>query len=889
MSLILKTIMFLCLKSVFSHEKCPFPACNSIYSLSNICNINCSKIKLINRGTSLINSIGSMILDQVSYIDDKIFSYLEISQLNFLNLLPKKMEKDAFKDLKRIGLITFKSISLNEFSILEDNFIHLKNKTETMSFLNCNLIILEQLNFLLNFSDYIEIKKLLFVQTSTSSVVDISKMTNLKSFFIGSTDTKSLILNINQNLNEISIKNSNLNMLAIKAVELGSELKNIYLFSNKLDKFEARFLNVEQLILYNNSFYYLSKENFIIENIIVSKLDLSNNKISFMEPSILKDLKKVQYLKLAHNKLDYSTSFVNLSELVELNLSWNDFSRFDQELVFGCEKLQLLDLSNNNIDIFNVSLKSLLKINLNNNRIKSIYNFKTWTINELYLDKNQIKTIDDINLEFAKNLKLLSLNYNQIKSLSFELLRSFKSLFRLELNGNYLINLEFPRLRFLKTLFLDENYFESINRSNFGNLIELEILTLAENKIRFVHSDSFVGNNNIELLDLSNNFLSDIPNVLTLPKLKKFFLNNQNGQFTQIKNYAFERQSPTIDFYLADNNITYFSPHSFCLKNSSQSSSITLILENLDFLHKCLLKQINSQVTINLHYNKIDCYLKVFIDKYKYKIYSDYSGILCSNEIFDDCSEEANLKYNCSYDLNEFETTFSWFIIGQPFFALSGQILESCLFKNGLLFEHKGLKIFLSQNFNNSHIELIEDNKSVDINKADYLNNEESDSIFEYLKLDKYTHLFHYLNSDIFIVLGSLSKKYLDYVIVFTSKFVFDKSDGYLVKGYKFLNNDSISVFEDFKVNILEYIKNIDSSTNNSFDNETILNYINKINRSINLLNTYTNDKTKKHSERSIDYFKRIIGTNYGTSKNITNFFLFYEALFFLIFCIFVL
>lgn len=882
MRLIVKIIIFFCLKSVSCDIKCPFPSCYSIYSFSNFCNVQCSKIELTNRGTSQINSIQSMILNQVSFISNNIFSNLKISQLNLVNSLPNRIEKDAFKDLKIIDLMTFKSISLNKLLVFEENFIHIKNKIEVISLLDYKIISPQELNILLNASDYIEIKRLLFFNTSLNSYVDLSKMAHLEIFHLRFSQTETMIFNINRKLNEFNIQNSNLKKLTIELVEVGSRLEKLSLYSNKIERFEAKFLNLEQITLHNNSFSNLTKESFVLIDTNVLALDLEKNQINFIESNIIKDIRKVQFLNLAHNRLDHRTTFVNLSELDELDLSSNNFSRFDQELVSGCEKLQSLDLSNNNIEFFNVSLKSLLKLNLNNNRIKSIHNFKIWTVDELYLDKNQIKSIDDINLDLAKNLKILSLNYNELKSLSFELLSYFESLVRLELIGNHLYNLEFPRLRFLKTLLLDKNLLNGIDRTNFGNLIELEILSLAENKIQTVHSESFIGNSNIEYLDLSKNFLSDIPNVSILPKLKNFFLNDQNGRLTKINDYAFERQSEAIELYLSYNNITYFSPHSFCMKNSSQTGSLKLTLNSINFMPKCLLKQFNSQVKIYLRYNKIDCYLKIFINKYKYNIFSDHTNILCAEEFVDDCSEVANYKFNCSSNLNEFEITFSWFIIGQPFFTVSKQILENCVFENGILFEYKELKIFL---VNCSAIKFIKDNTTIDLYEAELLNDKkELVSIFGYLKLDNFTYLFHFSNSDIYVILGSFSKIDFDYVIVYTSKFVFNRSDGYFVKVNQFLINGSTSICDDLRnfENIQED-SNLNKSSCSLNNEQKMSDYISAINRNINLLDSYTYDKSKKYSENCIDYFKRLIGTNDGTSKKINHFFLFFN---FCSFCI---
>lgn len=879
MNLIFNLILVLFLKKVQADIRCPFPDCNTVYSWSNFCNVYCSKIPLTDRGTSRLTSIGLMKLDKISFIDTNVFSYLEISHLSFFNSLPQNIKLNAFKDLKRIIRLTFVSIPIEQFSIFQDNLANLRDKIETVSVFDSMNINQDQLIILLDVFNYLEIKNLHFANISRlSPILDLSNMTYLQSLVINSLKIEHFTVNLKQDLREFEIQNTNLNELTITVNSIGFILQDFFLSSNKIVKFKGKYLNANKILLHNNSFIYLGKENFILEQSNVSFLDLSLNKINFIEPFVLEKIRNVEFLSLSNNNLDKNAKFLNFSKILELDLSSNNYSIFTQEFIDGCDKIVKLDLSNNNIEFINISAKSLLKINLNQNRIKYLSDLKIPSVNELFLENNQLNSINDLDLKLFKKLTILNLNHNKIEFISQELLSSFKALQRFEIMDNYLENLFFPNLINLKILFLEKNKFEFVNRSHFGNLIGLEILTLCRNKIQHVHSDSFAENINLKKLDLSDNFLSDIPNVLVLPNLNYLNIYNQNGKLTEIKNYAFERNSQEIYLYLSFNNITYFSPHSFCLKNSSKTGSLIITLDNINFMHKCLLKQLDFGIQINLYYNKIDCYLQKFIDKYHYKVSSDFQPRVCPEKFVDDCSEEANLSFNCESNLNDFETTFSWLSLNDSIISYSDEFYKCFSINAGILFQYNDLKILLLENLDYSYMELMKNNKSINFKTVDNLKTKDFNSSLGYLKLDKHKHLFYYSKSDIYIVLGSFSKKFFDYVIVYTSKYIFNKADGYLAKKSEYTSSENSPKCNNF-YQCERILKSKENLKSENLKNNQVSNHIETIKKTVNLLDEFKNDKSKKYSESNFDYLRRKSRLNGCSSTQIFKFFFYFNLL----------
>jgi len=122
----------------------------------------------------------------------------------------------------------------------------------------------------------------------------------------------------------------------------------------------------------------------------LKNLDLKKNEL--IDISILKDLKaeKLQILNLSYNQIkiitdnNNSSKYYDFPQLKELNLNYNNLTNIDGLKSFKAQKLQILNLSYNQISIIienNNSSKyhdfpQLEELNLSNNQLTNIYELK---------------------------------------------------------------------------------------------------------------------------------------------------------------------------------------------------------------------------------------------------------------------------------------------------------------------------------------------------------------------------------------------------------------------------------------------------------------------------------------------------------------------------------
>jgi Ran GTPase-activating protein (RanGAP) involved in mRNA processing and transport len=200
----------------------------------------------------------------------------------------------------------------------------------------------------------------------------------------------------------------------------------------------------------------------ISEKSKIENINLSNNKITcdglIKICEILKLNKKIASLDLSKNNLGDQGKSSNKSEIACKAIS---------SFLSTCTTLKKLNLSyinlNKNImQIFSILKlnKSIYSLNLNGNKIGSLYNSgtndyfssvtefltKNSTLNELYLDENKLNDLDIIYITEGlcknKGLKKITLNFNLISNKSVEILesaiKSCKKLNEFEIEGNRL-------------------------------------------------------------------------------------------------------------------------------------------------------------------------------------------------------------------------------------------------------------------------------------------------------------------------------------------------------------------------------------------------------------------------------------------------------------------
>ncbi|XP_019486056.1 PREDICTED: extracellular matrix protein 2 isoform X2 [Hipposideros armiger] len=304
----------------------------------------------------------------------------------------------------------------------------------------------------------------------------------------------------------------------------------------------------------------------------LERLDLSKNNItsSGIGLKAFKLLKKLMHLNMDGNHLVEIPSELP-STLEELKINENNLQAIDEESLSGLNQLFTLELEGNNLSEINVNplafkpLKSLSYLRLGRNKFRIIPQGLPASIEELYLENNQIEEITEICFNHTRNINVIVLCYNNIEEnriaplawINHENLESIdlsynklyqvpsylpKSLLRLVVLGNRIervpgyvfghmepgleyLYLSFNRLsddsvdrvsfygayHSLRELFLDHNDFKSIP-PGLQEMKALHFLRLNNNKIRNILPEQICnaeedGDSTLEHLHLENNYI----------------------------------------------------------------------------------------------------------------------------------------------------------------------------------------------------------------------------------------------------------------------------------------------------------------------------------------------------------------------------------------------
>ena len=292
----------------------------------------------------------------------------------------------------------------------------------------------------------------------------------------------------------IDISNMKLNEIPPEIFDPNVEIDGINWWEmvdiNKLDA-SNNFLSENS---FNDDNQSLSTMNYLIQ------LRFSNNQFSKL-PISLYSLNNLKLLDMSNNKINYidNEKFKALNSLVEIDLSKNKLREIPDSIQY-LSYLEIAKFSNN--EILNVpngmgALTRLKRLYLDNNSIQflppQVFNNMV-ALEELYLFKNRLESVnfnDNMNLfDNMKHLKFLDLHSNNLTYFGL-----FKEMFALD------------------SLLLSYNHISKIEGIN--NCLNLTNLDLNNNKIANFPKDILLLKK-LSTLNLQNNDLNEIPNALGL-------------------------------------------------------------------------------------------------------------------------------------------------------------------------------------------------------------------------------------------------------------------------------------------------------------------------------------------------------------------------------------
>ncbi|XP_055377292.1 chaoptin [Condylostylus longicornis] len=343
------------------------------------------------------------------------------------------------------------------------------------------------------------------------------------------------------------------------------------------------------------------------------EIDMSYNLIENLTSKTFDNLEKLQILNLQSNKINIIErhSFFNLPYLKYIDLSHNKLYNISESAFAFLPSLTELDLTYNLLTKFSLNYfyyvtnsTNLLKLNLSHNEI---IDFNDILISYLYINELDISYNLITNTNCFSNLgnyiKIINLKSNNIKLLGNHAFGDLKYLEILNLSNNNITSIRrrsFQGLNSLQILDLSLNNIEQLQAEQFSNLKKLRILNLNNNRLRALPREVFM-NTRLEYLDISYNQLS----VWPVPAFSDIGFTLRSIQFMEnnleyLDSNMFINSQFLFDLNLSRNKITVLPDNTFMFLNNLTNLDLSynpLVTSNLKqvFLHTPRIKYLNLQ------------------------------------------------------------------------------------------------------------------------------------------------------------------------------------------------------------------------------------------------------------------------------------------------------
>lgn len=273
----------------------------------------------------------------------------------------------------------------------------------------------------------------------------------------------------------------------------------------------------------------------------LERLDLSKNNItsSSIGPKAFKRLKKLKRLNMDGNNLVEMPSGLPPT-LEELKANENNLRALEEDSLSGLNQLVTLELEGNHLSEANVSpltfkpLTSLSYLRLGRNKFRTIPQGLPASIEELYLENNQIEEITEVCFNHTRKINVIVLRYNKIEEDRIAPLAwiNQENLESIDMSYNKLYHVPSYLPKSLLHLVLIGNQIERIPGFVLGHMEPgLEYLYLSFNKLADDGLDqvSFYGAyHSLRELFLDHNHLKSMPPGIQDMKALHFLRLNNN-------------------------------------------------------------------------------------------------------------------------------------------------------------------------------------------------------------------------------------------------------------------------------------------------------------------------------------------------------------------------
>ncbi|XP_070492281.1 protein toll-like [Chironomus tepperi] len=372
-------------------------------------------------------------------------------------------------------------------------------------------------------------------------------------------------------------------------------------------------------------------------------LELGHNKMSTLEPGLLRNNNKLQQLNLWGNNLRNlnKDAFNGLENLRELDLSTNGMESLEPDLFIYLTNLTHLNLGGNNFASLPEGLfannRKLTIFKMLENRVPMDTLPEGFLANQTMLAdvfiKCELRKIPEDIFEESINIANIRLDGNQLEVLPKYLFKDQRQLSTLDLSDNYLTDLPeelFEGTPELKKLYLSHNRIEDIPEHIFQPLRKLTELHINNNFIVSLHANVFQNIESVRVINLENNRLT-FENVFA-----SIDVHNESYTETYVVASRFQKLQNLEDLNLKNNSIkTIFED--FTLTNLKR---LDLSYNNITILSKTDLQFTSKrELTIDLRHNNIETvYFNHYINDEnptQMVVYLEHNPIICNCQILD--------------------------------------------------------------------------------------------------------------------------------------------------------------------------------------------------------------------------------------------------------------
>lgn len=245
------------------------------------------------------------------------------------------------------------------------------------------------------------------------------------------------------------------------------------------------------------------------------------------------------------------------------DLLGNSITLIPNEAFHGMPNLERINLGKNNLTTLNIgpgafsTLKHLKRLYLDGNSLVQIPTHLPSTLEELKLNDNNIRSIDDVILQEMPNLVTLELEGNHLSEGNIDPLafQPLKSLSYLRLGRNKFRTIPQGLPASIEELHLEHNQIEEISETSFNQTNNLHTIILRHNKLEEsrIAPLAWIYHETLESIDLSYNKLVHVPSYLPKPLLHLVLMGNQ---IERIPGYVFGHMEPGLEYlYLSFNKL----------------------------------------------------------------------------------------------------------------------------------------------------------------------------------------------------------------------------------------------------------------------------------------------------------------------------------------------